>query len=114
LNHIGLDKWAKMLYASSPAARKVDAMATPKQKTKARAGGNPVRFCPIVFTLTPRELEVLKLQARGFIYKEIAAKLHLSEHTVNNHLYSIRQKLHAHNTIEAINAASRLGFFRLN
>jgi len=52
--------------------------------------------------LTPRELEILRLEATGFLYKEIADKLGLSEHTVNNHLYAIRQKLGVHTAIEAI------------
>ncbi len=53
--------------------------------------------------LTAREKEVLGLQAEGLSYKMIADQLHISEHTVNNELYSIRQKLGAHNAIEAIN-----------
>ncbi len=55
--------------------------------------------------LTPREQELLDLLAAGLLYKEIADRLGLSLHTVNNHLYSIRQKLGAHTVIEAINRA---------
>lgn len=53
--------------------------------------------------LTPREREILRLQAEGLGYKQIAARLSLSEHTVSNHLYSVRQKLGVHTAIEAIN-----------
>jgi DNA-binding NarL/FixJ family response regulator len=53
--------------------------------------------------LTAREREILSLQADGLLYKDIAARLHLSQHTVNNHLYAIRQKLGVHSAIEAIN-----------
>jgi DNA-binding NarL/FixJ family response regulator len=67
----------------------------------------------VALTLTPREVEVLKLQAHGLLYKEIAAKLHVSEHTVHNYLYALRQKLHAHNAMEAVNAATRLGLLLL-
>src|SRR5207237_8217617 len=38
--------------------------------------------------LTPREREVLQLIARGYRYKEIAARLHLSVKTVESHVPS--------------------------
>jgi DNA-binding CsgD family transcriptional regulator len=59
--------------------------------------------------LTAREREVLKLRAKGLVYKEIADRMRISAHTVKNHLESIHRKLAVHNTIEAINAASRNG-----
>jgi DNA-binding NarL/FixJ family response regulator len=48
------------------------------------------------YGLTPREKEVLELMVKGMIKKEIADKLGLSYHTVNNQLRSIYQKLHVH------------------
>jgi DNA-binding NarL/FixJ family response regulator len=57
--------------------------------------------------VTPRERAILRLQAEGLGYKQIAARLNLSEHTVNNHLYSVRQKLGVHTAIEAINCLQR-------
>ena len=43
--------------------------------------------------LTPREREVLQLVARGYRYKEIAARLHLSVKTVEAHVSSVLRKL---------------------
>jgi DNA-binding NarL/FixJ family response regulator len=43
--------------------------------------------------LTPREREVLQLIARGYRYKEIAARLHLSVKTVEAHVSSVLRKL---------------------
>jgi DNA-binding NarL/FixJ family response regulator len=43
--------------------------------------------------LTPREREVLQLIARGYMYKEIAARLHLSAKTVESHVSSVLRKL---------------------
>lgn len=43
--------------------------------------------------LTPREVEVLELVARGENNRGIAQKLFISEKTVKNHLYRIFQKL---------------------
>ncbi len=44
-------------------------------------------------TLTAREREVLQLIARGYKYKEIAARLHLSTKTVEAHVSSVLRKL---------------------
>ena len=43
--------------------------------------------------LTPRELDVLKLVARGLSNPDIARQLVLSEHTVHRHLANILRKL---------------------
>ena len=43
--------------------------------------------------LTAREREVLQLIARGYKYKEIAARLHLSTKTVEAHVSSVLRKL---------------------
>jgi DNA-binding NarL/FixJ family response regulator len=44
-------------------------------------------------TLTAREREVLQLIARGYKYKEIAARLHLSVKTIEAHVSSVLRKL---------------------
>jgi DNA-binding NarL/FixJ family response regulator len=44
-------------------------------------------------TLTAREREVLQLIARGYLYKEIAARLHLSVKTIEAHVSSVLRKL---------------------
>jgi DNA-binding NarL/FixJ family response regulator len=43
--------------------------------------------------LTPREREVLQLIARGYRYKEIAGRLHLSVKTVEGHVSNVLRKL---------------------
>ena len=43
--------------------------------------------------LTSREREVLQLIARGYMYKEIAARLHLSVKTVESHVSAVLRKL---------------------
>jgi DNA-binding NarL/FixJ family response regulator len=59
--------------------------------------------------LTDRELEVLSLMAQGRLSKEIAARLGVSKHTVDNHRKNILAKLEADNAIEAINRAREAG-----
>ena len=55
--------------------------------------GEPVGADPELETLTPREREVLQLIARGYKYKEIAGRLHLSTKTVEAHVSSVLRKL---------------------
>jgi DNA-binding NarL/FixJ family response regulator len=55
--------------------------------------------------LSKREQEVLMLLAEGFSNKEIAASLHVSEHTVKNHLFRMFDKLGVSSRMEAVLAA---------
>jgi DNA-binding NarL/FixJ family response regulator len=55
--------------------------------------GEPVGPDSELETLTAREREVLQLIARGYRYKEIAARLHLSVKTIEAHVSSVLRKL---------------------
>jgi DNA-binding NarL/FixJ family response regulator len=57
------------------------------------SAGERVRSDAELDELTPREREVLQLIARGYRYKEIAARLHLSIKTVESHVSSVLRKL---------------------
>jgi len=48
---------------------------------------------PELDQLTPREREVLRLIARGYLYKEIAARLGISPKTVEAHVGAVLRKL---------------------
>jgi DNA-binding NarL/FixJ family response regulator len=48
---------------------------------------------PELDQLTPREREVLRLIARGYLYKEIAARLSISPKTVEAHVGAVLRKL---------------------
>ena len=58
-------------------------------------------------SLTPREIEVLRLVSRGMSNREIAEELYISENTVKNHVRNILEKLHLHNLMEAVMYAMR-------
>jgi DNA-binding NarL/FixJ family response regulator len=60
----------------------------------------PVR--PEVEGLTPREMEVLELLARGDRYKEISERLGLSMDGIRFHIRRIYEKLHVHSRTEAV------------
>jgi len=48
---------------------------------------------PELDQLTPRELDVMRLLARGYAYKEIAAELYISTKTVETHASAVLRKL---------------------
>ena len=72
-------------------ARRV-AQSFKKQETKT----------PETYSLTPREVEVLELLAKGFAYKEVASDLKISYSTVQRHIESIYRKLHVHSRTHAV------------
>jgi DNA-binding NarL/FixJ family response regulator len=59
--------------------------------------------------LSARELEVLQLLADGKSTADMVAELHLSIHTVRNHIRNILAKLQARSRLEAVAVATRLG-----
>jgi len=57
--------------------------------------------------LTDREMEVLKLVAKGLNNRDIAKQLFISENTVKNHIRNILEKLQLHSRMEAVVYAVR-------
>ena len=64
---------------------------------------------PSVRDLTAREVEILRLVAKGASNREIAQELVISTHTVKNHLRNILDKLHMQSRVEAAVFAAREG-----
>ena len=63
--------------------------------------------------LTPRELQVLQLLAKGRANKEIADVLKITEYTAKDHLKSILAKLRVADRTEAVTAAIQRGIIHL-
>jgi DNA-binding NarL/FixJ family response regulator len=59
--------------------------------------------------LTGRQLEVLRLVADGMLYKQVAARIGVSERAVKYHMAEILARLHVQNRAEAVAYARRLG-----
>lgn len=59
--------------------------------------------------LSEREIEIIRLLAKGTTTVGIASQLHISRVTVNNHIQHILRKLGAHTRLEAIRRAEHAG-----
>jgi DNA-binding NarL/FixJ family response regulator len=64
-------------------------------------------------TLTPREVQVLELIAKGMRNREIAASLGISETTAQVHVKNILAKLSVSDRTAAVNVALRRGIVHI-
>jgi DNA-binding NarL/FixJ family response regulator len=62
-----------------------------------------------VKSLSPKELDILRLMADGLSNKEIGERLYLSENTIKTYVIEIFRRLGAKNRIDAVVTAYRLG-----
>jgi DNA-binding NarL/FixJ family response regulator len=78
-----------------------------------RFAGGPSAQPPLALAeLTPRELKVLRLVARGLSNAEIAGTLVVSEHTVKTHVARVLQKLDLRDRVQAVVLAYEAGIVR--
>jgi DNA-binding NarL/FixJ family response regulator len=68
----------------------------------------------LVSPLTNRETEILEFIARGFLNKQIASELDISEQTIKNHVTSILRKLNANARTEAVVIGIKRGIITLD
>ena len=64
--------------------------------------------------LTSRELEILKIVAKGLTNRQIGSVLRISENTVRNHVNSIIEKLEVSDRTEAATTAIQRGLIQVN
>jgi DNA-binding NarL/FixJ family response regulator len=74
---------------------------------------DPAALGPLFVKLSPREIEILDLVARGNSNKIIGRKLHISDQTVKNHVSAILRKLEVNDRTEAVVYALRNGWIRI-
>jgi two-component system nitrate/nitrite response regulator NarL len=86
----------------------------PARVTRSGTGrdGRPSQARLLGQQLTPRELEVLEMLARGAGGREIARALGVAPNTVRTHVQSILSKLQVHSRLEAAAFAVRHGLVR--
>ncbi len=68
----------------------------------------------LISPLTPRETEILNYIAQGYLNKQIATKLDISEQTIKNHVTSILRKLNANARTEAVVKAIKQGLISIS
>ena len=64
---------------------------------------------PFAQQLNARQMEVLKLVAEGLSYKEVGARLFLSERTIKYHMAEIMSRLHLENRSQVLAYAGQMG-----
>ena len=75
--------------------------------------GKLAEFTPRI-DLTPREVEVLRLAAKGLRNKDIARVIGRTEETVKVHLKHVMQKLDAEDRTEAVTVAMQRGIIHID
>lgn len=97
-------------FRSEPA---VDSVAPPPDVRTLDDRGEARRLAPLFLPLSPREIEILNLVARGNSNKLIAKQLAISDQTVKNHVSTILRKLEVNDRTEAVVYALRHGWIRI-
>jgi DNA-binding NarL/FixJ family response regulator len=90
-----------------------DADAAPMVSELLGSRPEPAGLGPLFVRLSPREIEILDLVARGNSNKIIARKLSISDQTVKNHVSAILRKLEVNDRTEAVVYALRNGWIRI-
>lgn len=68
----------------------------------------------VIAPITPREREILTYMAQGYLNKQIAFALKISEQTVKNHVTSILRKLNANARTQAVVEAIKQGLVSIS
>ncbi len=97
----------EMLEGGSPMSPSIARSLIKRFQPQASADHSPAN------DLTKRELEVLKLIARGLNYNEISVSLDISYHTVASHVKKIYRKLQVNSRSEAVYEAEQMGLIRI-
>jgi DNA-binding NarL/FixJ family response regulator len=87
--------------------------SNPKGPVPSKNSGENIERMP-ESKLSARQIEVLRLVAGGFSYKEVGARLFLSERTIKYHMAEIMNRLHLDNRAQVLAFAGRMGLTAYN
>lgn len=107
------DYLAGLSRGEAPLSRELSARLLREFARQADALDHQAASLPPAVDLTARQREILDLAAQGMTYKEIAAALDLSEHTVKYHMGEILQRLHLKNREQVVAYALRTGLVQV-
>lgn len=105
------DATAEALVHAIEAAHRGESALSPRVASKvvAELMRLPPGQSPVPPELSPREMQIVRLMARGLANKEIASALNLAEGTVKNYVTSILEKLEVQDRTQAALKARDLG-----
>jgi FixJ family two-component response regulator len=85
-----------------------EALSTSRKSIKEKK--SRAKAMALLKTLSPREVDVLRLILTGMLNKQVAGELSIAEHTVKLHRHSITEKLGVKSIPEMIEIAKTAGF----
>jgi DNA-binding NarL/FixJ family response regulator len=113
-NHIhslkyGADDYIQMPYEPETLIARIESLIR-RAKWCAELANNLTDKAELInYVLTRRQLEILKLIAKGYSNKQVASKLFVSEKTIKAHVHALYKKLNVKNRTQAILAGVTQG-----
>lgn len=113
LKDVGHERIAASIHdlraGGSPITPSIARRVLTRLRTTAPAPDAPMGQSAQASVLTPREIELLKLTAKGLSFDNVGELLGISPHTVVAHVKKIYRKLAVHSRGEAVYEATQLG-----
>ena len=100
----------QQLHAHLTQAEREQLIALERERTVPRLRPDPSSSMQTRPSLNNSQQEILRLITEGLSNKEIASRIHLSEHTVQSHIQEILRKLEARNRVQAAVRATKAGW----
>lgn len=109
----GIEKYVEgiqdLVEGGAPISASVAAKILKKVRTEEAAKKKNIEDLCEKFTITDRELDILKGIVEDLTEEQIADKLYISPHTVRTHMKNIYKKLHVHSRASAMKVALQHG-----
>jgi DNA-binding NarL/FixJ family response regulator len=112
LKDVGLERIAASIHelrgGGAPISPSIARRVLARMRTAMPADA-PAGQAAAASVLTPREIELLKLTAKGLSFEKVGELLGISPHTVVAHVKKIYRKLAVHSRTEAVYEATQMG-----
>jgi DNA-binding NarL/FixJ family response regulator len=113
LKDVGIERIATSIHdlraGGAPISPSIARRVLARLREAPAAGGPPASRALAESVLTPREIELLKLTAKGLSFDNVGELMGISPHTVVAHVKKIYRKLAVHSRGEAVFEATQLG-----
>ncbi len=113
LKDVGVERIAASIHdlraGGAPISPSIARRVLARMRGTPAGAGPPASQPPRESVLTPREIELLKLTAKGLSFDNVGELMGISPHTVVAHVKKIYRKLAVHSRGEAVFEATQLG-----